>query len=145
MRDPITRFQPSTSTNRRTLKGAEICHDFGTLQGPSVRAGGWLESGDRVPHERLLYIMNSLAVVQIVRDALMMAFWLAAPVLIVGFVAGIVMSLLQIVTSIQDSAFSTVPRLAAVLAALILAMPWILQKASTYAISILGNLSRYAQ
>jgi flagellar biosynthetic protein FliQ len=89
--------------------------------------------------------MNSLAVVQIVRDALMMAFWLAAPVLIVGFVAGIVMSLLQIVTSIQDSAFSTVPRLAAVLAALILAMPWILQKATAYATSILGNLSRYAQ
>ena len=89
--------------------------------------------------------MNSLAVVQIVRDALMMAFWLDAPVLIVGFVAGIVMSLLQIVTSIQDSAFSTVPRLAAVLAALILAMPWMLQKASTYATSILGNLSRYAQ
>ena len=89
--------------------------------------------------------MNSLAVVQIVRDALMMAFWLAAPILIVGFVAGIVMSLLQIVTSIQDPAFSTVPRLAAVLAALVLAMPWMLQKASTYAMSILGNLSRYAQ
>jgi flagellar biosynthesis protein FliQ len=89
--------------------------------------------------------MNSDAVVQIVRDALMMAFWLAAPVLMVGFVAGIVMSLLQIVTSIQDTAFSTVPRLAAVLAVLILAMPWMLQRASTYAISILGNLSRYGQ
>jgi len=89
--------------------------------------------------------MNSDSVVQIVRDALMMAFWLSAPVLMVGFVAGIVMSLLQIVTSIQDSAFSTVPRLAAVLAILIVAMPWMLQRASTYAISILGNLSRYAQ
>ncbi len=89
--------------------------------------------------------MNSDTVVQIVRDALMMAFWLGAPVLLVGFFAGIVMSLLQIVTSIQDSAFSTVPRLAAVLAALILAMPWMLQKASTYATLILGNLSRYAQ
>ena len=89
--------------------------------------------------------MNSDTVVQIGRAALMMAFWLGAPVLLVGFFAGIVMSLLQIVTSIQDSAFSTVPRLAAVLAALILAMPWMLQKASTYATLILGNLSRYAQ
>ena len=89
--------------------------------------------------------MNSDSVVQIIRDALMMAFWLSAPVLLVGFAAGIVMSLLQIVTSIQDSAFSTVPRLAAVLAILIVSMPWMLQKASTYAISILGNLSRYAQ
>jgi flagellar biosynthetic protein FliQ len=89
--------------------------------------------------------MNSDSIVQIVRDALMMAFWLSAPVLLAGFVAGIVMSLLQIVTSIQDTAFSTVPRLAAVLAVLILAMPWMLQKASTYATSILGNLSGYAQ
>lgn len=89
--------------------------------------------------------MNSDSIVQIVRDALMMAFWLGAPILIVGFVVGIIMSLLQIVTSIQDTAFSTVPRLAAVLVALILAMPWMLQKASTYATSILGNLSRYAQ
>jgi len=89
--------------------------------------------------------VNSDSVVQIIRDALMMAFWLSAPVLLVGFAAGIVMSLLQIVTSIQDSAFSTVPRLAAVLAILIVSMPWMLQKASTYAISILGNLSRYAQ
>jgi len=89
--------------------------------------------------------MSSDVVVQIMRDALMMAFWLGAPVLMVGFAAGIIMSLLQIVTSIQDPAFSTVPRLAAVLTALILSMPWMLQKASTYAISILGNLSRYAQ
>lgn len=89
--------------------------------------------------------MNADSVVQIVRDALMMAFWLAAPVLIVGFLAGIIMSLLQIVTSIQDTAFSTVPRLAAVLAILIAIMPWMLHKASTYATSILGNLSRYAQ
>jgi flagellar biosynthetic protein FliQ len=55
------------------------------------------------------------------------------------------MSLLQIVTSIQDTAFSTVPRLAAVLAILIAVMPWMLHKASTYATSVLGNLSRYAQ
>jgi flagellar biosynthesis protein FliQ len=89
--------------------------------------------------------MTSDSVVQIIREALMVAFWLSAPILIVGFLAGIVVSLVQIVTSIQDSAFNTVPRLAAVLAATILAMPWILNRAATYASSILGNLSRYAQ
>jgi flagellar biosynthesis protein FliQ len=89
--------------------------------------------------------MTSDSVVQIIRAALMMAFWLSAPVLIVGFVAGIVVSLVQIVTSIQDPAFSTVPRLAAVMAAAIVAMPWILNQATTYTRDILGNLSRYAQ
>jgi flagellar biosynthesis protein FliQ len=89
--------------------------------------------------------MSSDSVVQIVREALMVTFWLSAPLLIVGFLAGIVISLLQIVTSIQDSAFNTVPRLAAVLAAFVIAMPWMLHRAVAYTTSILGNLSRYAQ
>jgi flagellar biosynthetic protein FliQ len=89
--------------------------------------------------------MTADSVVQIVRDALLVAFWLSAPILLAAFAAGIVMSLVQIVTSIQDSAFSTVPRLAVVLAATALAMPWMIKKAVAYAASILGNLSHYAQ
>ena len=54
--------------------------------------------------------MNADAVVQIIRDALMMAFWLSAPLLLVGFAASVVVSLVQIVTSIQDATFNTVPR-----------------------------------
>jgi len=88
--------------------------------------------------------MTSEFVVQIIRDALTMAFWLGAPLLAVGFVAGIVMGLIQIVTSIQDSAFNTVPRLAAFLLAFVLLMPWLFQKAAAYTISILGDLGRYA-
>lgn len=84
-------------------------------------------------------------VIQIVRDCLMMAFWLAAPLLLVGFVAGIAISLIQIVTSIQDSAFSTIPRLCAFLVTFILAMPWMLQKITAYTVAILGDLGRYAR
>lgn len=83
--------------------------------------------------------------IQIVRESMMMMFWLAAPFLIAGFVTGIIISLVQIVTSIQDAAFSTVPRLAVFLLVAILALPWVLQKAMSYAAGILGNLSRYAQ
>ncbi len=82
--------------------------------------------------------------VQIFRDALITAFWLAAPLLLVAFIAGIVISLIQIVTSIQDSAFSTIPRLAACLGATVLLMPWMLKKISAYMVAILGNLGRYA-
>jgi len=83
--------------------------------------------------------------IQAIRDALMMTFWLAAPILLAGLVAGILLSLVQIVTSIQDTAFSTVPRLAVFLVSTIVAMPWIFNKAMSYFISILGNLSRYAK
>ena len=84
-------------------------------------------------------------VIQILRHALMTAFWLAAPLLIVGFLVGLAMSLLQILTSIQDSAFSAVPRLLAFLAAFIIAMPWMLNKMTSYAVLILGDLSRYGR
>lgn len=84
-------------------------------------------------------------VIQILREALMMAFWLALPLLAVGFVVGIAISLLQIVTSIQDTAFNAIPRLLAFLAAFILALPWMLQKMSAYTVGILGDLSRYGR
>lgn len=83
--------------------------------------------------------------VQLIRECMMMMFWLSAPFLLAGFVTGIVMSLIQIVTSIQDAAFSTVPRLGVFLLVATISMPWVMQRAMTYATSILGNLSRYAR
>jgi flagellar biosynthetic protein FliQ len=89
--------------------------------------------------------MTPDTVVQILRQTLMTAFWLAAPLLAVGFVTGIVVSLVQIATSMQDNAFSTVPRLIAFLTAILLLLPWMLQRSMAYAISILGDLGRYAR
>jgi flagellar biosynthetic protein FliQ len=84
-------------------------------------------------------------VIQILREALMTAFWVALPLLTVGFVVGIFISLIQIVTSIQDTAFNAIPRLLAFLGAFILALPWMLHRMSAYTIGILGDLSRYGR
>ena len=89
--------------------------------------------------------MTPDAVVQIVRQTLMTAFWLAAPLLIVGFIAGIIVSLVQIATSMQDNAFSTVPRLVVFLVAILALLPWMLERSMSYATSILGNLGHYAR
>jgi flagellar biosynthesis protein FliQ len=89
--------------------------------------------------------MTPETVIEIMRGALMATFWLAAPLLAIGFVAGVAVGLVQIATSMQDNAVSTIPRLAAFLAGLVLLMPWMLQRSMTYASSILGNLSRYAR
>lgn len=84
-------------------------------------------------------------VVQIFRQALLMTFWLSAPLLLVGFCIGILISLVQILTSIQDTAFGTVPRLVAFLGALLLAMPWMLKQITSYTIVLFGDMSRYAR
>ena len=89
--------------------------------------------------------MTPESVVEVMRQMLMAAFWLAAPLLAIGFVAGIAISLVQIATSMQDNAFSTIPRLVAFLAGLIVLMPWMLQRSITYTESILNNLGRYAR
>ena len=89
--------------------------------------------------------MTPEAVVETIRQALMTAFWLSAPLLIVGFAAGVIISLIQVVTSMQDSAFSTIPRLAAFLAAFLLSLPWMLKKMVAYTTVVLGDLGRYAR
>jgi flagellar biosynthetic protein FliQ len=89
--------------------------------------------------------MTPELVIQIVRQALLTALLLSAPLLVVGFVAGIAVSFIQILTSIQDSAFNAIPRLLAFLAAFVLAMPWMLQKMTTYMVAIFGNLDRYGR
>ncbi len=89
--------------------------------------------------------MTTNAVVELMRDVMMTTFWLSLPLLAVGFVVGIVISLVQIVTSIQDASFSAVPRLAAFLGAMLLAMPWMLAKMMTYTATLLGDLGRFAR
>jgi flagellar biosynthetic protein FliQ len=103
-----------------------------------------MESGDRFADEEPV-LMTPDAVVQILREALMAAFWLSAPMLTIGFIAGIAVSLVQIATSMQDNAFSAIPRLAAFLVGMLLLLPWMLQRSMSYTISILGDLGRYAR
>lgn len=88
--------------------------------------------------------MNSQMATELIRQCLVTTFWLALPLLAVGFIVGIVMSLLQIVTSIQDPAFSTAPRLAAFLGAALLVMPWMLMRLVSYTTALFGDLGRYA-
>jgi flagellar biosynthetic protein FliQ len=89
--------------------------------------------------------MSEQQVVDLVRQALLTTFWLSLPLLAVGFLAGILTSLAQIVTSMQDSAFGTVPRLAAFLGALLLFLPWMLMKIVGYTAALFGDFSRYAR
>ena len=89
--------------------------------------------------------MTPESVTHIIGQMFMTAFWTCAPLLAIGFATGIVISLIQIVTSIQDTAFNSIPRLVAFLGGSLLLMPWMIHKSMTYTIDILGNLSRYAR
>jgi len=89
--------------------------------------------------------MTPEAAAHVVGQMFVTAFWIAAPLLAIGFVTGILISLVQIVTSIQDSGFNAIPRLIAFLVGCVVLMPWMVHKSMAYTIDILGNLSRYAR
>jgi flagellar biosynthesis protein FliQ len=89
--------------------------------------------------------MTSQFVIHMVGQALMAAFWICAPLLVISFVVSVVINLIQIATSMQDAVFSTVPRLLACLGGLLLLMPWMFHRAIAYATSVFGDLARYAQ
>jgi flagellar biosynthetic protein FliQ len=88
--------------------------------------------------------MNPDIAVHIISQAFWTTVVLCAPLLLIGFAVGIVVKIIQIATSMQDSAFSTIPRLAAFLFGFLLLMPWMLKQISAYSIALLGDLSRYA-
>ena len=82
--------------------------------------------------------------VHLFRQALLQAFWLAMPLLLLGLIAGVVVSILQVLTSIQDTSFGAVPRLTVFLLGLLLLLPWMAGQLIAYTVSLWGELGRYA-
>lgn len=88
--------------------------------------------------------MSTANVTDILRDTFLTTFWLSLPILSLGFIVGIVISLVQILTSIQDSSVGTVPRLMSFLAAILLAMPWMLSILLDFTRTLFGDLGRFS-
>jgi len=89
--------------------------------------------------------MTTHTAADLIRQALMTAFWVCLPLLGIGFVAGIVLNLIQLVTSIQDPSFSAIPRMLTFLAATAVLLPWILIRLVNYTVILFSDFSRYAQ
>ncbi len=72
--------------------------------------------------------MTPQMVVSIGREALMLTLMISAPMLIFGLVIGLIISIFQAVTQIQEMTLSFVPKILAVAVALLVFLPWIINK-----------------
>jgi flagellar biosynthesis protein FliQ len=68
---------------------------------------------------------------------------LSAPMLVFGLVIGLIVSILQAATQIQEQTLTFIPKILAVFAALLVFGPWMLRVALDFTQSILGNLSHF--
>lgn len=71
--------------------------------------------------------MTEDMVLQIGEDALLLIVSLAAPLLLSALFVGLLVGVLQAVTQIQEQTLSFIPKLMALVVALILMGPWLLQ------------------
>jgi flagellar biosynthetic protein FliQ len=83
--------------------------------------------------------MKSEHIVEILRQTLTTALWMGAPLLIVATVVGLLINVVQVLTSLQDATVSTVPRLFAVAAATLLLMPWMTRRLAMFTVQLFSD------
>jgi flagellar biosynthesis protein FliQ len=77
------------------------------------------------------------------REAMELTLVICLPMMAVGLAVGVLISIFQAATQIQDATLSLVPKLVAMFVALILAFPWIMDKMITYTTNLLLNIPTY--
>ncbi|HQD77907.1 MAG TPA: flagellar biosynthesis protein FliQ [Bacillota bacterium] len=87
--------------------------------------------------------MNEAIILQIGRDAVLTALLIAAPALIIGLIVGLVISIIQAATQIQEQTLTFVPKIVAILLAIVLFSPWIMKTAKAFAERLLLNLHSF--
>ncbi len=77
--------------------------------------------------------MSPQMVVSIGREALLVMLQVAGPMLLFGLVVGLAIALFQAVTQIHEMTLTFVPKILAVAAALVIFLPWMINKATDFA------------
>jgi flagellar biosynthetic protein FliQ len=81
---------------------------------------------------------------ELARQALWTTVLLVGPVLVVGAAAGLITSVLQAVTQIQEQTLAFVPKLAASIAVLLVLGPWMLRVMIEFTQSLIADLGKFA-
>jgi flagellar biosynthetic protein FliQ len=84
--------------------------------------------------------MNELFALEIGRNALLMTVMLAAPMMAAALIVGLIISVFQALTQINEQTLTFVPKILAVFAALLLTGPWLMQSLVGYTSNLFAML-----
>ena len=90
-------------------------------------------------------IMTEEFVIGFTRPAIELTLSVALPMLGVGLAVGIVVSVIQAATQIQEMTLTFIPKVVSIFTVLILAFPWIMDKLNTFTINLFLNIPQYIQ
>ncbi len=84
-----------------------------------------------------------LQITELARDLLMTTIIIAGPILLIGLVVGLGVSLFQALTSVQEQTMSLIPKMMAVMGVALLLLAPILQLLRDYAVEIFAKLHTF--
>ena len=87
--------------------------------------------------------MTDAEVIEIARQALLMCIKLGAPIMIIGLLVGVIISLIQALTQIQEMTLSFVPKIIAIFLALFILMPGLVSILVPYTQELMGLVAGF--
>lgn len=87
--------------------------------------------------------MSPEFVISLITKALQIALLVAAPMLLFGLVAGLIISIFQAVTQIQEMTLTFIPKILAVISGLVIFFPWMMNTVITFTVNLFSNMHIY--
>jgi flagellar biosynthesis protein FliQ len=89
--------------------------------------------------------MSQEMILKLAKDALHITLMASGPMLVVSLVVGVLISMVQVVTSIQDMTLAFVPKVIAVFMTFLFVFPWIMNIMLTFTGHLYGHLERFVR
>ena len=91
----------------------------------------------------LIWLVTDVEVISLLREAIWLTIKLSAPALVVSLVVGLVISIIQTTTSIQEQTLTFVPKLMAVLMVLLIFASWMVHSMTDYTRDLMRIIGKH--
>ncbi len=88
--------------------------------------------------------MSPTMAIDLAREALVMTIVVGGPMLGVGLIVGLLVSIVQTATSIQEQTLTFVPKVLAMLVSIVIFGPWMIRELSDYTIRLIMRMAEMA-
>jgi flagellar biosynthetic protein FliQ len=89
--------------------------------------------------------MTPEIVIELAQKAIKVTLLVSLPILSIGLVVGVVVSLFQAATQIQEMTLTFVPKILSIFIGLLLLLPWIMHQLTGFTLEIINNLPNYTR
>ncbi len=87
--------------------------------------------------------MEQGAIIDLATRALLTIIYVSGPMLVLGLVVGLAVSIFQATTQIQEQTLTFIPKIVAILGAMVLFGPWMLTVMKEFTETLLKNINMY--